>query len=707
MTNPFSHKKHRIFDLAAPVLLGTVLFFLVCGLRVLNPTNIGWLIDGDAAQHYLGWAMYRLSPWHFPVGLSDWGLEVSSSVIYADALPLFAIPFKLLDCILPVAFQYYGLWYLTCFILSAVFGYRIAEDAGTPRWMRLVAALLVSLSPIAIWRMGGHQSLAGHWLILWALCLYLREKPSTAGWCFNLSATLAVHPYFTVMNLALFGADWVNRHLWNSVPKPRNEWLSSLASPALCAAVVLLTAWQVGYFTGTSDPTMDTGFGFYRANLNAFFNSMGASRLLPGLPAAGGDYEGFSYLGAGGLLLLIATGVLSLVRREDQTPLFRVTILPLTAAVFLLWIFSLSTNIGLGAKSWCLWQTQDVAWLQAFRSSGRFAWPLWYFLFLIGIATLARMMRAKLMTAQSAGVLLAVVAALQLADLSPQYLGMRRELMRPVKSFFFTHSAAFWSKVAPHYQKLRVLHNPGLGYESYRQVSSIAAQYRLKTNASFLSRMSPSALRAQHTKDDTVLANHDFAADTIYIIRQGDMAPLLINPPKNAAMVRTDGLNLLLPNWEESAGGALPSLANLLFVPQLGTVYPLNNGAAAQTAILQVGFSHIEPWGVWTEGTRAVLRFNLPENAKTLVLDLQPLVTPKHPMQRLTVKSHSGSTLWNGKLCAPNRIEIPLVGARHRTNVSDYADLTLELPDAATPKSLGINGDERMLGIGLRSFTVK
>lgn len=48
-----------------PILLGALAFLLVIGPRVLDPTNIGWLGEGDAATHYMGWAFSAIHPGPF------------------------------------------------------------------------------------------------------------------------------------------------------------------------------------------------------------------------------------------------------------------------------------------------------------------------------------------------------------------------------------------------------------------------------------------------------------------------------------------------------------------------------------------------------------------------------------------------------------------------------------------------------------------
>ena len=59
-----------------------------------------------------------MSDWHFPVGLIDTlSYPTSVSVIYTDSIPLVALIFKLFRNILPLRFQYFGMFGLFSFML--------------------------------------------------------------------------------------------------------------------------------------------------------------------------------------------------------------------------------------------------------------------------------------------------------------------------------------------------------------------------------------------------------------------------------------------------------------------------------------------------------------------------------------------------------------------------------------------------------------
>ena len=79
-------RRARLWALAG-ALLGAAVFLALYGTRVLNPTEVDWLLNGhgDPTQHYLGWVQYRHSECHLPY------LGMSYSTIYPTGA-VFCIP---------------------------------------------------------------------------------------------------------------------------------------------------------------------------------------------------------------------------------------------------------------------------------------------------------------------------------------------------------------------------------------------------------------------------------------------------------------------------------------------------------------------------------------------------------------------------------------------------------------------------------------
>ena len=118
-------------------------------------------------QYQLGWKFYREDIWRFPLGLNpNYGITNSSSIVFSDSIPFFAIIFKLFDKFLPENFQYFSTWIFFCIYLQGLFSFKIIYHFTKNTPYSLVSSLFFIFSTILINRSGIHLSLTAHWLIL-------------------------------------------------------------------------------------------------------------------------------------------------------------------------------------------------------------------------------------------------------------------------------------------------------------------------------------------------------------------------------------------------------------------------------------------------------------------------------------------------------------------------------------------------------------
>lgn len=120
---------------------------------------------------------------------------------------------------------------------------------------------------------------------------------------------------------------------------------------------------------------------------------------------------------------------------------------------------------------------------------------------------------------------------------------------------------------------------------------------------------------------------------------------------------------------------------------------------------LSAGWSTPEPWGVWSDAKHALLamdgRMLGIDSAGELKFGATAFVTAKHPEQQVTVEVN-GAVTGHYVVRYPKTdwdFSIPLSAqdlARPRIVIS------FALPDAVSPKSLGLSADPRTLGIGLK-----
>lgn len=335
------------FDFMIGALLGAAFFVTAFGVRLLDPRYIDWLLWGDPAANYLGWAFFRNDPWSFPLArVQSYGAGFASSIVFTDSIPWVAIVFKAFRGILSEPFQYFGLWIGASFTLQGAVGFVLARKLGADRIAAALIAGLLLLSPPLLNRLTGHYALTAHWVLLVALglCLFGRSMRRFYAWIALIALLVATQFYLAAMVMALWFADLVRSWLQREADR-RVVVAFFVATLAVTLGVMAVC----GYFLVDRAGTGADMVGFYRLNAVSLVNSEGLwSRVLPKIPAGFGDYEGFAYLGLGWM----AATLLAVVRagQVDMAPARAQSLLPLGVVLFLLAAFAISMWPAIGKR---------------------------------------------------------------------------------------------------------------------------------------------------------------------------------------------------------------------------------------------------------------------------------------------------------------------------------------------------------------------
>jgi len=101
----------------------------VVGFDNISFQNTKWLHDGsDSTLPQMGWYFFKNDIWRFPLGSNpNYGLELGSSIVFADSIPILSLFFKIFRSFIPENFQYISLWYFICFFLQLYFSYKILK----------------------------------------------------------------------------------------------------------------------------------------------------------------------------------------------------------------------------------------------------------------------------------------------------------------------------------------------------------------------------------------------------------------------------------------------------------------------------------------------------------------------------------------------------------------------------------------------------
>lgn len=313
-------KKYRWPWTAA--LLGALVFLVLYGVRVLDPTGVDWILNNpspDPAQHYLGWELFRRSAVHLPYIGANYNAvyPFRTSVLFTDSLPLAALLFKLLGGVLPARFQYFGWWGLACYMLQGGLAQAVIARIGGVHpgetakcWGSVAGAVVLVLFPALTIRTFAHEALSATWLVLLAIYIWLRSDelmPTTRRACLLWAGMgllcAGIHLYYLPMVGMVLVGYCVRRAL-----QKRGVGAVLLPVAAFCAAALAeLFLW-----------------GAFAVNFAGYTNSYlsGAdfvNLLLPGFAAT---WEQDVYAGLGTALAVVLAIVCLVVNRAKAKMFF-------------------------------------------------------------------------------------------------------------------------------------------------------------------------------------------------------------------------------------------------------------------------------------------------------------------------------------------------------------------------------------------------
>ena len=551
------------------LVVGTAVFVYVTGGAIINPTNRDWLMFGDAAQHYLGWEFFRHTPLlQWPIGANyPLGMELSSSIVFTDSIPIAAYIAKLFNPILPATFQYLGIWIWLCFVLQAFFAQRFLKFFLSNKAHVYLGACFVVLSPPLIYRLVhagyGHIALASHWLILASFCLYLRPGRNDLRWSLLIALCWLIQAYFAPMVAAIWLASLVKRLFMDG------ERLSLLKSGGFVVIASFIVMWASGYFMiGSNFNPEGWNYVFRWQPLSLVDSgtdgSTGWSHLLGDRAQLAGETEAFSFLGTGVLFLmaislaraalrnrktkvLVAIGTLGsltllFVSISRSMPLSRVlsmsallvvvvffsatllnlsrlshssrTYVPLIIAVCMLAVYSMTNRVGFAQQNLFEYPLFPPLrqFTETFRTHGRSIWPLYYLVLFASIVIFAKTYSKKYTS-----LLLLSLLCFQVIDSSSAVSLARHRFDSP--QWVSPMKDPRWEMFAKKYKHLVVV--PPLNddqEERWIVIDEFANRYRMGTNSGSFSRFDQNVYTKSYQDRVAELISGKPNKDTLYMV---------------------------------------------------------------------------------------------------------------------------------------------------------------------------------------------
>lgn len=410
-------------DALLTLVLAGLYFQLVWGFKIVDPRNLEWVLyfEHDLVLYLTTTSYFRFSAWSFPITHFDSLLyPVGTSIAVADAVPLLAVPFKLLDGLLPGGIlQYFGAWLFVCVWLQTLISKKIFKLLGISlplQWIGTVLMMADLPQALGIW----HFPLWAQFTFLYGFYLVLQPSLRLSRVCLLLAISPWITPYLFVMVLATCTALFIHHRRAPGLAK----------KIAIAIAVTVVSCFFVGYF---HFPTGVASEGEYMSDLTTLINSGGTGRLGPNLTPLREYDQGYGYLGLGGIALLGLLLAKPLVPAWRKRPLH---VPALLAVCLLMALYALGTNPlyrgeHLGSITWLHDLMLPIG--QRLRATGRFIWPLWHYIILFGVRALHQVFEDKRFSLAGGG----LVLALQVADVGPWLANISRPVphhaeLRPV-----------------------------------------------------------------------------------------------------------------------------------------------------------------------------------------------------------------------------------------------------------------------------------
>ena len=695
-----------------PLLLGFVAFLFITGGKILRPTYINWLKEGDPSQSWLGWQFFRYSPLlQWPIGANpNWGMDIGSSIVFTDSIPLLAFIFKPLNSFLPDTFQYFGLWLLICFLLQSLFAWKLLSLFTQERWLLFIGSLFFILAPACLSRLNYHFSLFGQWVLLAGLYFYFTKNFSIFRWIALLVAVTLIHAYLLVMVLAIWSADLIQRCLLKQMGIVKS--VSYFFTGCVCIAIIM---WAAGYFmVGGGIETQD--FGFYRMNLLSLINPndqyLNWSKLLRDQKGGAGDYEGFNYLGLG-MLGLGLIAVYELVRNVRTKPKIRISpvLIPILTICLVFFLFAISNHLAVGPYEIFSYDLPSITrpLANAFRSSGRFFWPFYYVIYLAIFYLLFTRLRRN--TAITLCVVMLFVQVIDSTDIWRWF----RYRFTDWAAWESTMRSPFWSDIAHQYRKIIFIlpHNMS---DNWKPLSQFAAMHRMAINTGYFSRVNTEKERKARDQLKASIINNELSSDSLYVFKDDvfwKIASSQVKPSDIAGVI--DGFRIIAPNLKDCRNYNKEAIASISVESSHNLDYTIerifftSNGNGQKYQLN--GWASPEPWGTWSEGDTALLRLelsNTPKSDVELLIEGHAYLADKHMSQEIDIlvnKQYVATLKYNQQ--SNNGVRAVQIPKRLLLENNGRLLIKFNFKNPKSPAELGLSSDGRRLGLGIVSMELK
>lgn len=464
-----------------------------------------WLSQrDDIAQAIAGFNMFFSAPWNYPALAFD-GVNYPNGtrLTFVDAIPIYALALKVL---LPKALaplNPFGFWVGLSFVLQGVGAWLITRALRIESWFFLLALLTIFLCMPALMMRLGHTALLSHWVIIFAIALYIYDhrqiKKHYICWSTLIVASFYIHVYLFAMVSLIYIV---------SVLGPFRRYSFAEIGKFALPFVLLTTSLFLTILPfPLSNVSTESGFGTFSMNTLSPF--LGGSLLPFGFSHPPGQGEGYNYLGLGVLVALVLALLFKIrlcIGMVFSNRMLFILLAGLTA-------YSLSNHIYVGNHEIFAYKLPFFldGITSQFRASGRFFWPVGYIISISVILVLYRGLRKH-----TFGLLALTIIVLQIADLRERYSLFANSANR-TPQIFLDYQA--WDSYIPNtvkhlyfYPKFTCGQSP---HETLLPVMRYSADRQITLNTGYIARYKPECnnIHQEIAASDPLLSAYIFSME--------------------------------------------------------------------------------------------------------------------------------------------------------------------------------------------------
>ena len=693
-------------------------FFLTVnfiGIDNIYFSNIDWLLgSGDKSNAQNGWKFFSQDNWHFPLGKNpNYGLDISTSIIFSDSIPLFAFIFKIFKSFLSDNFQYFSIWIGLCFFMQLYISYLIMHKITKNNYFSILASLFFIIAPILIYRISFHISLGGHWLILLGFYLNLKEEENYVKinlyWVLLLILSLLVHLYFTAMLFGIYFAFLLQRLIEN------RRFLISIYSMISAILIVIFFMYVFGYFETPVMSSVSRGYGELKLDLLSIIDpsadegtaSTHWSSLLNNIP--GTSIEGFNYLGLGNIFIFSFAIIIffsKIIKNINFLKNFIYNYAGYLVFAILFTLWSLTTNLSFMGKNVINIPLHDYLFgsLSIFASTGRFFWPIYYLIIIFSLIIIYR--NTKIINCFA---IVIFAFFLQLADTYPAlkyHFFTKGHLIPPNKL-----ENKIWKEIPENFDKFRTTYLYNNYGPMFSSLSHFLGTSKInKTDIVLVAAMDRAKAASARYKFNNFLFEKKMPDDTAFVIDNLGHLKLMKNFLKNTngGFFYRDKFWLFLPNKKiEMTQEDIDLLSKVKF-NKIKLNENINFTFNEKDKYLGVGWSHnFGNEGVWSEGYRSYILFGLENlNKDNLKVNLNFRKYKSNKDKKFNVKIYFNNTIKNNINLNEDQNLNNITFNIKKTELKEENIIMFEFDNLISPLEIFESPDARKLGILLKNLSI-